>query len=32
MTQSETGEDLGISQAQVYRKENKILKKLKENL
>ena len=32
MTQSETGEDLGISQAQVYRKENKILQKLKENL
>lgn len=32
MTQTETGEDLGISQAQVYRKENKILQKLKENL
>ena len=32
MTQTETSKELGISQVQVYRKENKIFQKLKNNL
>lgn len=32
MTQTETSKALGISQPQIYRKENKIYKKLRENL